>query len=80
MYVLSKWKVQAYIQEVSQLILGDFFQQRLEVVLPLLNPGKAGLRGGFFQLLNLIVQGLEQPDDLMIEEMLTLNFFLAVSI
>jgi hypothetical protein len=66
MYALSKWKVRTYVQEMSQLILGDFFQQRLEVALPLLNPGEAGLRAGFFQLLNRFVQGLEHPDDLMI--------------
>jgi hypothetical protein len=80
MHALLKWKVETYIQEASQLVLGDLFQQRLEVALPLLNPGKAGLRDGFFQLLNLIVQGLEQPDDLMIEEMLILKLFLKVSI
>lgn len=73
MYALLRWKA-TYIQETVQLVPGDFFfQQLLEVVLPLLNPGEAGLRGGFFQLLNRIVQGLEQPDDLMIEEMLALK-------
>jgi hypothetical protein len=66
MYALSKWKVRTYFQEMSQLILGDFFQQGLKVALPLLNPGETGLRVGFFQLLNRIVQGLEHPDDLMI--------------
>jgi hypothetical protein len=64
MHALSKWKVGTYFQETSQLVLGGLFQQRLEVVLPLLNPGKAGLRHDFVQLLNLIVQGLEHPNDL----------------
>jgi hypothetical protein len=31
-----KWKVRTYIQEVSQLILGDFFQQWLGIEVRLL--------------------------------------------
>lgn len=71
-YALLKLKA-TYIQEMVQLVPRDFFQQWLEVVLPLLNSGNAGLRGGFFQLLGPIVQGLEHTDDLTIEEMLALN-------
>jgi hypothetical protein len=76
MYALSKWEVRTYFQEMSQLILGDFFQQGLKVALPLLNAGETGLRVGFFQLSNRIVQGLEHPDDLMIRSVNKDLFFL----